>query len=44
LPVVVGTMVQHLELELGHGSTAPARSGIAFQPANGLQVRIRRRR
>ncbi len=44
LAVVVGTLVQRLDLELGEGSTAPARSGIAFQPANGLVVRVRGRR
>ena len=44
LAVVVGTLVQRLDLELGPGPTQPARSGIAFQPANGLQVVVRRKR
>lgn len=41
IALVVGTLVQRLDLELGPGSTRPAKSGVAFQPANGLQVRIR---
>ncbi|MEM7583379.1 MAG: cytochrome P450 [Acidobacteriota bacterium] len=44
LAVVVGTLIQRLDLELGPGSTEPARSGIAFQPANELAVIVRGRR
>ncbi|MEM7353049.1 MAG: cytochrome P450, partial [Acidobacteriota bacterium] len=44
LAAVTATLVQHLDLELGPGSTEPARAGVAFQPANGLQVLVRRRR
>ena len=40
LAIMTGTMIQRLDLELGPGSTTPTRSGIAFQPANGLQVRV----
>jgi len=44
LAVVVGTLFQRLNIELGPGSTAPTKSGVAFQPANGLQVELRGRR
>ncbi len=40
LAVVVGTLFQRLDLELGSGPTHPTKSGIAFQPANGLRVKI----
>ncbi len=44
LAVVVGTLVQRLDLELGSSSTEPTRAGITYQPANGLSVIVRRRR
>ena len=40
LAVVVGTLIQHVDLELGAGPTHPRRSGVAFQPANGLRVKV----
>ena len=43
LAVVVGTMLQRVDAELGPGPTHPVKSGIAFQPANGLVVTIRHR-
>ena len=44
LAVVVATLFQQTELELGPGSTRPALSGMSFQPKNGLKVRFRGRR
>ena len=44
LAIVVGTIVRSFELELLPGPTHPVRSGIAFQPANGLMVKVARRR
>lgn len=44
LAVVVGTLFQHVELELGPGPTHPKKSGIAFQPANGVRVKVRAKR
>ena len=44
LAVWVATIIQRLDLELGSGSTRPTKSGVAFQPANGLRVTIRSKR
>jgi cytochrome P450 len=44
IAVVVATIVQRVDLELGSGSTAPRLSGIDYEPANGLRVRVLGRR
>ena len=43
LAVVLATIVQRVDLELGPGSTEPRRDGLTFQPANGLQARVVRK-